>query len=197
MDRHQGSNFHVDDVTVMIEKNDKFQYQEFDATERDDPPCPMGQQLIGFLFGLILSYIAMLGGGCSCINYNVCKVLMKVPLPSFISVIMAIGIAFGTVGSRVANPFNLNKFEFMIMFAVALVFSSFGCILMNICGDFGMTDRSSDVHQHNSDEHRGSGLFGLLLVSLLSSTLSGSVRNVLLFSGYFYFDAKMAKVCTV
>ena len=69
-----------------------------------DVACPLGQQLIGALFGFILAYIGVLCSG---------------PSVALISGLLAIGTSFGTLAAAVANPFDVVFKEFLAIFLIA------------------------------------------------------------------------------
>ena len=69
----------------------------------EDFACPVGQQLIGVLFGFLLAYIAFLCFG-----------------PVFVTICCAlsIGSTFGSLAAAVSNPLDITAREFTTFFII-------------------------------------------------------------------------------
>lgn len=82
-----------------------YEEDESDTTSlASDIACPLGQQLIGALFGFLLAYIGLLSYG---------------PLLLPLSGLLATGTSFGTLAAAVSNPFDIIFKEFLAIFLIA------------------------------------------------------------------------------
>ena len=72
----------------------------------EDFACPIGQQLIGVLFGFLLAYIAFLCFG-----------------PTFVTICCALstGSTFGSLAAAVSNPVDISAREFTIIFTINMI----------------------------------------------------------------------------
>ena len=68
-----------------------------------DAACPIGQQLIGMLFGFLLAVISLLSFG---------------NLKIMVSCCLAIGSSFGSLAAAVSNPLEISCREFLMVFAI-------------------------------------------------------------------------------
>ena len=101
-------------LELPIHDEDDDDAQQFSAI---DVACPIGQQLIGALFGFLLAYIGFLIVGES-------KVVL--------SVLLAFGTSFGTLAAAVTDPFDIFLIELLAHFSIAgvlclLSFYVLGC----------------------------------------------------------------------
>ena len=82
-------------------------YQEDDEVDTSsalDVACPVGQQLIGALFGFLTAYIGLLCCGNS-------KIVL--------SLLLSVGASFGTLAAAVYNPFDIALRDFLPIFLTA------------------------------------------------------------------------------
>jgi hypothetical protein len=68
-----------------------------------DAACPIGQQLIGMLFGFLMAVICLLSFGNLKITVSCC---------------LAIGSSFGSLAAAISNPLEISCREFLIIFTI-------------------------------------------------------------------------------
>jgi hypothetical protein len=82
-------------------------YDDIEANDASsvitDAACPIGQQLIGVLFGFLMAVIGLLLFG---------------NLKIMVSCCLAAGSAFGSLAAAISNPLEISYREFLVVFTI-------------------------------------------------------------------------------
>jgi hypothetical protein len=109
----------------MYDKGLESQHENncFQDSSNLDVACPLGQQLIGAIFGFLLGFLSLLLIGES---------------RWIISLSVSFGTTFGTLASRVSNPIDVIFKEFCTVFAMAEFFCLMSFIFISCESMFGL-----------------------------------------------------------